>query len=252
MPAFYAKKKTFMQQQLFPFSDDRKTPSLEDQLVQEAAALYLDPRNRLLFGGIDALTDADALSLLLGQHDHLLASRLLAHFGSLVALSRAPLYQLSPFLSAEKAMRLLAAFRIAGLCFIDQAAKLRLTNPQTIYDLFAGELLRSDREILAVALADTRLRLIKKVRVSVGTLSESLAHPREILKPAISHSAFAFVIVHNHPSGDPAPSDADVRFTRRIQDAAKILQIQLIDHVIIGQRIDGQSPFFSFKEAGLL
>src|ERR1700751_950749 len=121
-----------MQQRLFPFSDNPDTPSLENQLVQEAAALYLDPRNRLLSAGLDALTDAAALSLLLGQHDHLLASRLLAHFGSLIALSRAALYQLSPFLSAEKAMRLLAAFRLARLCFIDQTAKLRLTNPQTV------------------------------------------------------------------------------------------------------------------------
>jgi DNA repair protein RadC len=230
----------------------RVAPAQAEALLAEAAALYLDPRNRLLSAGLDSLTEADALSLLLDQHDHLLAARLLLHFGSLVAISRASLSQLSTFLSPGKAMRLLAAFRLAALCSIEQAAKLRIDGPEAIYDLFAGELIQSDREILAAALVDNRLRLIKKVRISIGTLNEALAHPREILKPAISHSAYAFALVHNHPSGDPTPSDADHRLTRRIHEASAILQIQFIDHVIIGQQLNGNPPFFSFKAAGLL
>jgi DNA repair protein RadC len=232
--------------------DDHNDSAATGDALKEAAALYLDPRNRLLAQGPDALTDADTLSLLLGERDHLLATRLLLDFGSLTALSRASLVQLLPFLNREKAMRLIAAFRLAALCSIQQAPKVRIDGPESIYDLFVGELIQSDREILAAALVDNRLRLIKKVRISIGTLNEALAHPREILKPAISHSAHAFALVHNHPSGDPAPSDADHRLTRRIHEASAILQIQFIDHVIIGQRLNGNPPYFSFKEAGLL
>jgi DNA repair protein RadC len=105
---------------------------------------------------------------------------------------------------------------------------------------------------LCVALVDARFRLLKKVRVSVGTLNESLAHPREIFKEAISHSAYGFVLVHNHPSGDPAPSESDIRLTRRISESAAILQIRFLDHIIVGQPAAARSPYFSFKESGIL
>jgi len=177
---------------------------------------------------------------------------LLFGFGSLTGVSRASLAQLSAFLTPEKAMRLLAAFRFAALCVANQVAQAPLEKPQTIYDLFATELRQADREILCVALVDARCRLLKKVRVSIGTLNESLAHPREIFKAAISHSAFAFVLVHNHPSGDPAPSESDIRLTRRISDSALILQIRFLDHVIVGQPAADRPPYFSFKESGLL
>jgi DNA repair protein RadC len=179
------------------------------------------------------------------------ATQLLLDFGSLTALSRASLVQLSPFLNRERAMRLLCAFRLASLCGY-QVAQDPLDSPDRIYNLFAGELIQADREILAGALIDTRFRLLKKVQISVGTLNETVAHPREIFKAAIAHSAYGFVLVHNHPSGDPAPSDADQRLTRRVVEAAKVLQIHLVDHVIIGQRRADRPPYFSFKEAGLL
>jgi DNA repair protein RadC len=109
-----------------------------------------------------------------------------------------------------------------------------------------------DRESLRVTLLDTRYRLITISEISRGTLNESVAHPREIFKPAITHSAYAFVIVHNHPSGDPSPSEADLRLTRRIAEGARLLQIQLLDHVIIGHPANGRLGYFSFKEAGLI
>jgi DNA repair protein RadC len=90
-----------------------------------------------------------------------------------------------------------------------------------------------DRESLRVVLLDAKQHLIKIATVSQGTVNESLAHPREIFKPVITHLAYSFILVHNHPSGDPSPSDADLRLTRRITEASRILQLQLIDHVII-------------------
>jgi DNA repair protein RadC len=175
--------------------DDHNDSAASGEALKEAAALYLDPRNRLPANGPDALTDADTLSLLLGERDHLLATRLLLDFGSLTALSRASLVQLLPFLNREKAMRLLCAFRLASLCGY-QVAQHPLDSPDRIYNLFAGELIQADREILAGALIDTRFRLLKKVQISVGTLNETLAHPREIFKAAIAYSAYGLVLVH--------------------------------------------------------
>jgi DNA repair protein RadC len=162
-----------MQAHFSSLGDDHDDSAASADALKEAAALYLDPRNRLLAHGPEALTDADTLSLLLGERDHLLATRLLLDFGSLTALSRASLVQLLPFLSREKAMRLLCAFRLASLCGYE-VAQDPLDSPDRIYSLFAGELIQADREILAGALIDTRFRLLKKVQISVGTLNETV------------------------------------------------------------------------------
>ena len=107
-----------------------------------------------------------------------------------------------------------------------------------------------NQEVLRVLLLDTRQRLITMVDVTKGSLNESLAYPRDIFRPVISHSAYSFILVHNHPSGDPSPSEADLRLTRRLSEAARILQIQMLDHVIIGQPATGRQGYFSFREAG--
>jgi DNA repair protein RadC len=103
-----------------------------------------------------------------------------------------------------------------------------------------------------VILLNTKQELIKVVSISQGSLNEALAYPREAFKPVITFSAFAFIMVHNHPSGNPSPSEADLRLTRRIFEAGKILQLPLIDHVIIGSPAEGRSCYFSFKEAGII
>jgi DNA repair protein RadC len=109
-----------------------------------------------------------------------------------------------------------------------------------------------NQEVLRVILLDTRQRLITMIDITKGGLNESLAHPRDIFRPVLSHSAYSFILVHNHPSGDPNPSEADLRLTRRINEAARILQIQFLDHVIVGQPMNGHQGYFSFKEAGMI
>jgi DNA repair protein RadC len=97
-------------------------------------------------------------------------------------------------------------------------------------------------------------RLLKQVEVTSGTATSSLAHPREVFREAIRHGATAVVCVHNHPSGDPAPSAADVQVTRQLRDAAKAVDIELLDHVIVGRA--GADPqgrgYYSFREAGVI
>src|SRR5438067_7075360 len=104
-----------------------------------------------------------------------------------------------------------------------------------------------DREVCVAVTLNTRMRATGQSLVSLGTLNESLVHPRDVFRAAVALNAYSVLLMHNHPSGDSAPSDADHRMTRRIAEAGQILQIGLLDHVIVGhvQR-------FSFKEGGLL
>jgi DNA repair protein RadC len=109
-----------------------------------------------------------------------------------------------------------------------------------------------EKEHVVVICLNTRMNVTGWHMVSVGSLSEATCHPREIFRPVIVRCAFAFVLVHNHPSGDPSPSRADERVTRRIREAAELLRIGMADHVIIGTPAPGRSPFYSFRAAGLV
>jgi DNA repair protein RadC len=109
------------------------------------------------------------------------------------------------------------------------------------------------KEAMVVLLLNTRYDLEGFTLISLGTLNESLAHPREIFRPALVTGVYAIVVMHNHPSGDPSPSQADHSLTRRIAEAGELLQIKVLDHVIIGDKnADGKPSYFSFKEAGVL
>lgn len=109
-----------------------------------------------------------------------------------------------------------------------------------------------EKESLIVILLTTRLRPYAWHRVSLGTISETLAHPREIMRPVVAGGAYAFAMMHNHPSGDPSPSQADIKMTNRIRECADLFQIRFIDHVIAGEPSRGRSPYHSFRESGRL
>ena len=109
-----------------------------------------------------------------------------------------------------------------------------------------------DKESVVVVMMNTRLRPYAWHRVSLGTVNESPACPREIFRPVIAAGAYGFAMMHNHPSGDCSPSRSDESTTRRIVEAANLLQIRLIDHVIVGESAPGRSPYYSFREAGLI
>jgi DNA repair protein RadC len=110
------------------------------------------------------------------------------------------------------------------------------------------------QESFWVVLLDRKNHPIGRVMVSLGTLTSTLVHPREVLRPAILASAAAIIVAHNHPSGDPAPSSADIRITRQLREACQLIDIALLDHVVVGQP-EGDptgSGFYSFRAAGLL
>ena len=127
----------------------------------------------------------------------------------------------------------------------------KVETPEQAFDYWRNTIRKmpwyfSDREILVCLMLNTRLRVTGHSLVSVGSLNESIAQPREIFRAACVMNAYAIVAMHSHPSGDPSPSEADRRLTRRIAEAGTLLQIALLDHVIVGE------TFFSFKQAGML
>jgi len=168
-----------------------------------------------------------------------------------MVLARASVQELWLFVSRSKALRLVSSLRMGAVALREERQSLTVDSPLAIADL-CSEMRFLDRESLWVVLLNAKQHLIKVCTVSQGTVNESLTHPREIFKPVITHSAYSFIMVHNHPSGDPSPSQADLRLTRRINEASRILQLNLIDHVIIGSPAPGRSSYFSFKEGGII
>ena len=151
-----------------------------------------------------------------------------------------------------KSIELAAVFEMAARVARERVLARRISSAEDVYDLCGAEMRTMNREVLRVLLLDTRGHLLRTEDVSVGSVSETIAHPREILRPALLHSATSFILVHNHPSGDPQPSAADRTLTRRVSEAAGIIQIAFLDHVIIGAPKEGADPYFSFREMGIL
>ncbi len=218
------------------------------------------PREKLSSRGPGALTDAELLAIFLrtgtrGKSAIALASELLQAKGSLAGLSRCAAAELSRSASGigpAKSAELAAAFELGRRLARGDASRIPLDSAQAIFSAFGAEMRAMNREVLKVLLLDTKLRLIRAEDIALGSLNECVAHPREIFRPAIIHSAYAVVVLHNHPSGDPTPSRADYQLTRQLAEAATLLQIDLLDHVILGSPDGGRSPYFSFREAGSL
>ncbi len=217
------------------------------------------PREKLTNLGANALSDSELIAILLrtglpGANAVDVARQLLMRFGSLGQLARASVTELAEIkgVGPAKAVQLAAAFGLATRLARETLARTPLDKPQLVYDLLGAEMRQLGKESLRAILLDTKLHLLRVEEISLGSLNECLAHPREILRPAILHSAYAFILAHNHPSGDPSPSEADRRLTLRIAEAARLLQLTFFDHIIVGAPSLDRPAYFSFREAGIL
>jgi DNA repair protein RadC len=204
-----------------------------------------------------AMTDAEVLAVVLRLPESAAprANELLTRYGSLSALSRCTAHEIAgafPTIGERRATQLVAAFTLGPRMARERYIRQKLDSPELVYDLMAAEMRSLHKESLRVILLDTRYRLLHIEEISIGSVNESIAHPRDVFRPAVIESAYAVVVVHNHPSGDPSPSQSDHSLTRRLAEAAELLQIKLLDHVIIGAPAEGRQSFFSFKEAGVL
>jgi DNA repair protein RadC len=217
------------------------------------------PREKLAAHGASALTDPELIAILLrtgvtGKNVVDVARELLSVYGSLRELSRCSVDELSKIrgVGPAKALHLVAAFGLGQRLAHETLSKQKIDSPELVNELVGAEMRMLRKESLRVILLDTRYRLIRTQEVSLGSGNESIAHPREVFHPAVVSSAYAVIVVHNHPSGDASPSQADHSLTRRLAEAAELMQIKLLDHIIIGAPGDDHPGYFSFKEAGVL
>lgn len=214
------------------------------------------PRNRLIASGVHTLTNTDLVALLLsddeGEEAGNLTRELLSRFRSLQIIARCNPREIAAVvdgLTKERAVQLTAAFELGRRVAQETTVELRVDSPDVVCELLAQDMRTLTRESLRAILLDTKFQLLHIEEIALGSLTESIAHPREIFRPAITHSAYAMILVHNHPSGDPTPSPTDEALTRRLVEASKILDIVLADHIIIGGVRAGKPSYYSFKEA---
>jgi DNA repair protein RadC len=213
------------------------------------------PRERLYWNGPEALADAELLALQLGsgvpgRSAVDIAREMLAAYGSLAGVAAREAAELArvPGVGPAKAARLAAAFELTRrLRARTPGARLVLSAPAEVYAAFGPLMEDLPREVFRVALLDAQNGLLRDRVVSEGTLSASLVHPREVFKPAILESAASVILLHNHPSGDPTPRREDVRLTRQLVECARLLDLRVHDHVIIGQ-----GSFVSLAERGII
>lgn len=212
------------------------------------------PRERLLVHGAEALTDTELVALVLATGSKAesaldLARRLLVRFplDELIQVQAEELLSLSG-VGAAKAARLKAAVELAKrINAVSVWDKPVIEGPRKAAELVMEDLRHRKREHFRVLLLDTKNRLIKQRDVHIGTANSSLVHPREVFREAVRSSAVSCILVHNHPSGDPTPSHEDITITQRLVQAGEIVGIDVLDHIIIGDR-----KFLSFKQKGII
>ena len=211
----------------------------------------LKPRERLIARGPATLRDHELLAIMLGsgikgQHVLDLAASILAKYpdGALAKLSFAELKKIRG-LGPAKACALMAAIELVRRWLDTDEGLPAIESPQAAADQ-VPELRRAKKEHFVALYLNARNQLVAKETVSVGTLTANLVHPREVFQPAVAHSAASVIVLHNHPSGDPTPSEEDIVLTARLKEAGELMGITLLDHVIVGEK----SPPLSLRKAG--
>lgn len=226
---------------------------LKDQPVSER------PRERLAEYGADVLSHAELIAILLrtglkGINAVEIGKQLVQKYGTLQSLARASVADLQHVkgIGRDKAVTLVAAFALAR----KMASELQyespvLDHPENVVRLLREKNLVKNVETLQVLLLNTRRRLIRVEEITDGTIDTLLVHPREVFKTAIAANAAAVVLAHNHPSGDPTPSEADIKVTRDLIRAGQLLKIEVLDHVIIGRPTpERPKDYTSLRELG--
>jgi DNA repair protein RadC len=212
------------------------------------------PRERLQKYGSEALSSQELLALILGrgikgESVMVTAQRLLSTFGNVKNISEATIEELSSIkgIGLAKATQIKATFELAKRKDDHEGTKLSVKSHRDVIRLVKKKLKDKKKEHFLILCLDTKNNLIKINTISTGTLDANLVHPREVFKEAIQSLASSIILVHNHPSGDPEPSDADIDITKRILETSKIVGIDVLDHIIIAN-----NKSLSFKERGII
>lgn len=212
------------------------------------------PRERLLRYGASTLSTPDLLAIVLrngsrGENVLAMALRLVSHYKGVRGLARTPAADLASQrgMGPAKTAEVLAAFelgrRLAATSTEDRPV---VTSPADAYNLLAAEMAGEEQEQIRTLLLDTKHRVIGSSLVYKGNVNTAVVRVGELFRDAVRANCVAMIVAHNHPSGDPSPSEDDVRITEDIVKAGKLLQIEVLDHLVIGQQ-----GFVSLKERGL-
>lgn len=215
------------------------------------------PREKLLDKGSQALTDTELLAIVLrngnastGETAIDQARALLDKFQSLTGIDQAAVAELTSVkgIGPAKAAQLKASLEIARRITArswDSGEPLR--SSEEVFHHFRDVLEKEKREFFYVVLLNNKNRKLRDVKISEGSLTAALVHPREVYNPVIRESAAAVIFVHNHPSGDPAPSPEDIEITRRLKQVGEVMGVRVLDHIVIGH-----DRYFSFSDRGML
>ncbi|WP_411825516.1 RadC family protein [Luteolibacter sp. AS25] len=217
------------------------------------------PREKIVKYGASSLSNAELIAIFLssgviGRNVIQVAGDLLEKYGNLQELGRLPVseYMNNKGIGPAKACKLAAAFELGTRLAKEELRTIPLDTPELIYKHFSHQMGNLPNETALVVTVNSRLEHTSTTTVSVGTVNETTAHPREVLRSVITRNAYGFILLHNHPSGDPSPSPADHRVTENLEQAANLMQIRLLDHIIIGRPSPGRLPYFSFRAGGKL
>lgn len=213
------------------------------------------PRERLERFGISALSNAELLALILAtgtKHKSVLSisNELLLKSGGLRGIFDLELSELKEIdgIGEIKAGKLLAIFEIAKrIHCVSREKRLLLNQPDKVFEYIKSKYLGEKRECIYSLSLDSKNQLISADLISIGTVNYSVAHPREIFKYAIKHSAVSILLIHNHPSGNLEPSQEDLNLTKRVESAGAIIGIKLLDHIIVSDE-----AYYSLKENCLM
>jgi DNA repair protein RadC len=213
------------------------------------------PREKLVWSGPEVLSNAELLAILLrvghsstGETAVDQARTLLSRFGSLRRLERASVRALCalPGVGMAKAVQVKAALELAKRFHEEPLRRGRLLrSSRDVYRHYRGRLEALRQEAVYVVLLDAKNRIVGEAKVSEGSLSAAIVHPREVFRPVIEESAAAVILVHNHPSGDPTPSAEDLAITQRLRQVGDVMGVRVLDHLIIGA-----GCYTSFVERG--
>jgi DNA repair protein RadC len=213
------------------------------------------PRERMQRYGAGALSNAELIAILLrtgtvAESAVKLAERLLAKAGGLRQLVEMTLEQMTAVrgIGKAKALQLMAGIEIGRrLAASRMEPEAAVRSPRDVAELVMEELRYLRKEHFVVLFLNTKNRVIGRETLSIGSLNASIVHPREVFRSAIARSSASIICVHNHPSGDPTPSQEDIEVTRRLAEAGRIIGIDLLDHIVIADR-----SYISLKEQGLM
>ncbi len=218
------------------------------------------PRERMWSHGPGALSDAELLAVFFGSGQPGLnvvemAQQLLVRYGGLYGLSKQAPQQIREQrgIGEAKALLLAAVFELGKRVQREHFMNTPLETSKDIYELLGQEMRPLAHESVRLVLVSAKLRLLRVLEIHQGTMDSVSANLRLILRGFLSSEAYAFFLVHNHPSGDPTPSAADLAFTRKLRDACVLMELNFYDHVIIGQpSAERPSGYYSFREGGVM